>query len=123
MLTHGDAHKAREIYKRRKIPIPDDMWPPALLPGAQEWLAAFHELSTERQIGMGVGPIPGSAIRGWPVAEDERELFHRCIRAMDGEYLSHARADQPVNADTNTVLATLREKDDHGRSRSGIRDR
>lgn len=109
MLTHGDAAKARAIYQRRGIPIPDDLWPPDLLPGAQEWLDAFIELSTERQMGMGLGPIPSSAIDRWPVDDVERPAFRACIRAMDREYLAHSRDDAKAPADGQTVAAMLRK--------------
>lgn len=49
----------------------------------------FFELSTERQIGMAVGPIPESAITRhtsrWPW--DAAWAFRHCIRAMDAVYL------------------------------------
>lgn len=110
MLTHGDVHKARAIMQRRGLPIPDDMYPPAMLPGAGEWLAAFKELSNDRQIGMGLGPIPASSIDQWPVDEGERDSFRACIRAMDAEYLSHAKGDRVVQADTKNLLTALRER-------------
>ena len=109
MLTHGDASKARAIMHRRGIAIPDDMWPPDLLPGAEEWLDAFLELTTDRQMGMGLGPIPSAAIDRWPVEDAERASFRACIRAMDREYLAHGRDDQPAKADAKTVAAMLRK--------------
>lgn len=59
---------------------------------------AFWELSTERQIGMGLGPIPWTAIVAYARElrfddDDERERFRGLIRAMDGEYLKW-RAEQ-----------------------------
>lgn len=67
-------------------PIPAHYAPPPVAPGGEEWLAAFFDLSTDRQItGYGSGPIPAASIArhvaGWP--EDEAEAFRRCIRAMD----------------------------------------
>lgn len=63
--------------------------------GASAWYSAFWELSSDRQIGVGVGPIQYSSIRlytaGWP--PDEVTLFTRCIRAMDQIYLEHANSD------------------------------
>jgi hypothetical protein len=52
---------------------------------------AFWELSTERPIGMGTGPIPVSKIRSH--ARDfgmDAASFVRIMRRMDEEYLSHA---------------------------------
>jgi hypothetical protein len=52
---------------------------------------AFNELSSERQIGMGLGPIPLSAIRRyaeeWELDGDEYEVFYSIIRKMDIKYL------------------------------------
>lgn len=59
----------------------------------------FNELSTERQIGMAVGPIPRSAIdrwtEGWP--QDDAEAFLICIRALDAVYLEKPK-DEPDDA-------------------------
>lgn len=53
------------------------------------WYEDFWRLSTERQIGMGVGPIPASAIdrhvAGW--SYEDAEVFEFCIRRMDEAYL------------------------------------
>jgi len=55
-----------------------------------EW-RAFFALCSERQIGMGVGPIPWRAIESYAAAADlvgdERERFHYLIRTMDRAYL------------------------------------
>lgn len=109
MLTHGDAAKARAIYQRRGLPIPDDLWPPTLLPGAEEWLDAFLEMSCDRQLGMAAGPIPSASIDRWPISDDERPAFRACIRAMDKAYLAHGRDDQPTKADSKTIALMLRK--------------
>lgn len=65
------------------------MEPPEILEGFGGWYEDFWRLSTERQIGFGVGPIPASAIdrhvSGW--GYEDIETFEACIRAMDGAYL------------------------------------
>lgn len=72
------------------------------------WLwAAFWELGTERQLGMSVGPIPGSKIREY--LRDEMELtgveYDRAkaiIRKADDAYLgmlNRRKDDGPVLAD------------------------
>ena len=57
----------------------------------EPWVEAFFDLSTDRQIGMGVGPIPHSsivlAISQMGLDEIEADLFKRCIRAADREFL------------------------------------
>lgn len=74
------------------------MEPPDILEGFGLWLDDFWRLSTEREIGFGVGPIPASAIdkhvEGW--GYEDAELFERCIRAMDGVYLMRSnKTDDP----------------------------
>jgi len=72
------------------------------------WLwAAFWELGTERQLGMTVGPIPGSKIREY--LRDEMELtgaeYDRAqaiIRRADDAYcgmLNARKGDEPVLSD------------------------
>lgn len=70
--------------------------------------SAFWDLSTERQIGMGIGPIPVSKISEYLI--DEMELcgpeFDRVkaiIRRVDGAYVGIAngsRDDGPEMADS-----------------------
>ena len=76
--------------KAKGKPIPKHYYPPELMPGADEWLRDFYELSTDRQItGYGSGPIPAASIArhtaGWDDAE--RQTFTACIRAMDTAFL------------------------------------
>lgn len=59
----------------------------------QFYWSAFNDLTTERQIGMGVGPIPYSSIRNYAAdyrisGRDEFDYFLRLITAMDTKYLS-----------------------------------
>jgi len=58
------------------------------------WYSDFWKLSTERQIGFGVGPIPASAIErhtiGW-ILEDA-DMFEHCIREMDEVYRAKANS-------------------------------
>lgn len=70
-------------------PIPAHYAAPEIQPGGEEWLSAFFDLSTDRQItGYGSGPIPAASIdrhvSGWPA--DEADAFRRCIRAMDDAF-------------------------------------
>lgn len=46
---------------------------------------AFQELQTCRPVGMGMGPIPWTAIQEWADAEEiaDTERFRTLIRAMD----------------------------------------
>lgn len=56
---------------------------------------AFMELSTERQIGMDVGPIPRSEIQAYADRHGLGDLFVRQIRSIDTAYMtSRARAQK-----------------------------
>jgi hypothetical protein len=67
-------------------------------PEIPEWYqfywSAFNELSSERQISMGVGPIPRSAIRDYAVeyelSGDMSDKFMRIIHGLDVEYVEMA---------------------------------
>lgn len=72
--------------------------PPQILDGYGGWYEDFWRLSTERQIGMGLGPIPASAIdrhaEGW--SYEDAEAFEFCIRRMDEVYLMKSnKTEQP----------------------------
>jgi hypothetical protein len=58
--------------------------------GAFYW-DAFHDLSSERQFGMGLGPIPRSAIMSYAdeceLGVDASHQFYRIIREIDAEFL------------------------------------
>lgn len=88
-LENGAAYRT---LRKAGSEIPGGLEPPELLPGLGGWYDDFLELSTDRQIGMGIGPIPASSIArhtaGWP--EDDADAFRTCIRAMDAVYLDHA---------------------------------
>jgi hypothetical protein len=70
--------------------------------GMQLYLLGFAELTTCRQIGMGVGPIPWTAIQKYiEVSEfDDEEAyeFHEIIRHMDYIWLKLNRERQDREA-------------------------
>lgn len=78
-----------------------DRWPPDLLPGADEFLAAFWEMSSDRHIGMTAGPIPLSAIERWAARNgfedlEEFSVLVSCIREMDSEWLCRETPIVPI---------------------------
>lgn len=77
------------IAKRRPLP-PWFLEQPALLNGDEFYIRQFNQLSTERQLGMSVGPIPVSKIeeRAARAGLDDActELFVDVIMAMDEGY-------------------------------------
>ncbi|GHC79365.1 phage tail assembly chaperone [Limoniibacter endophyticus] len=64
------------------------------MPGTYGWLSAFWELSTDRQLSMGVGPIPLASIDNWighnDLDEVDGECFKYAVREMDKAYLEYA---------------------------------
>lgn len=71
------------------------------VPDYHEWYwIAFGELSTERQVGMSLGPIPRSAIFSYAAEYglfgDEAERFNAIIREVDQSYIAMLYSkDQP----------------------------
>ncbi len=78
--------------------MPEALQPPEIMDGFGGWYEDFWRLSTERQIGMGIGPIPAHAIdrhvAGWE--DEDAEVFEFCIRRMDEAYLMRSNnTEQP----------------------------
>ena len=76
--------------------VPSDLFPPNLLPGADDLIAAFWEISTDRQIGMQAGPIPSFAIermagRMGIAHPDEFDDFRSAMRVMDAVWLDNGK--------------------------------
>ena len=74
--------------------------PPELLEGFGGWYEDFWSLSTERQIGMAIGPIPQSHIDRMAacMSYEDAEMFEYCMRKMDEAYLRRAGSDEPTIA-------------------------
>lgn len=94
-MDNPDAGTVRAHYARAGVPIPAGLHPPPVWSGFEQWFNDFWELGTERQVGMGVGPIPKGAIdrhvAGWPKAE--AALFWRLIRMLDNMFLERRAAE------------------------------
>lgn len=61
---------------------------PEMVPDYVFYWNAFHDLGTERQLGMAAGPIPRSAVRAYALEQgiggDRFDLFWSIIRELDG---------------------------------------
>lgn len=96
-LEYGDTADAQiDGYERAGKPVPDYLYPPILLPGLVEVVDLFWRLSTDRQYGMSIGPIPQQAIdnalaRRELQSEEMINFYNDCIRVMDSEYLAYYR--------------------------------
>lgn len=78
------------------------------MPGAATIWNAFWELSTERQVGFGVGEIPFRAIVTYADRYGVHDLdafdeFRALIRAMDDVFLTKVASDSPTSKDTPVV--------------------
>ncbi len=71
---------------------------PFSLTGDAFYMQAFWDLSTERQLGFTVGPIPESAIQRYPGVECMSPamivLFKTVIRSMDQTYREWAESER-----------------------------
>lgn len=107
-IVYGDAWRKAKDAGVDVDALPEDEFPhpPEIIDGFGGWYEDFWLLSTDRQIGMGIGPIPHQSIlrhvQGWRY--DDADMFTDCIRAMDAVYLELAsqkpedRGKQAVNA-------------------------
>jgi len=94
-------NEARIIEQARKMgmPLPDSIIDkPSLVNGLEFYWKAFSDLSSDRDIGMGEGPIPWSAIHQWGTRNkiwgDDFERLTMIIRGMDEVYLNKRSSDQ-----------------------------
>ena len=79
-------------------PMPDKIAnAPYLELGLDLYLSAFFELEGDRQIGMGIGPIPWNVVNQYAKAyhfdEEQSTKLHRYIKALDAVYLNHVNKD------------------------------
>jgi len=94
---------------KRRIPLPEKIAnAPRILKGLEGYYIAFWELSTDRAVGMGAGPIPWTAVdmyckREGIVGEDYDYLLDM-IRAMDKVFLAHQK-EQADNRDAAAKAA------------------
>ena len=69
---------------------------PSIMPGLELYYLGFLELTSSRQVGMGVGPIPWLAIEQYCVMkgldEEQSEAMHHHIVQMDTVYLRYQAA-------------------------------
>lgn len=97
MLKNPNGKRLRDEYLKFKQVIPAALIPPDLSDIEWFYWDAFWELSTERQVGMSPGPIPGSAIRDYAASDQgyNAACFSQIIRSMDDFYLSWGQEAAP----------------------------
>lgn len=74
------------------MPIPDKFRDkPTVKSGLELYWKAFQDLSSDRDIGMGIGPIPWSSIHTWGsrnhIVGDDFERLVLMIRGLDAVYM------------------------------------
>jgi len=77
--------------------IPDEIaFAPEIGSGLELYYYGFMDISSSRQIGMGLGPIPWKIVHDYCVAleldEDQTEAMHYHIAEMDGAFMEHNRS-------------------------------
>jgi len=88
---------------RERLPLPQKIQhAPELHPGLELYYGAFFDLSTCRQVGFGVSPIPWNVIADYAQVyqfDDDQvdDLFH-FVRHMDHTFINHQskRTEKPV---------------------------
>lgn len=90
-LDNPNAHDEIAAYRKFNQDIPDSLIPPDLHDVEEYIWDAFWELSTDRQVGMGPGPIPHTSIQrmAGEFSALGGKTFQHLIRAMDVAYLGH----------------------------------
>lgn len=81
---------------RNRRPLPQKIAEaPELYDGLLLFFQGFHELSSCRQLGESIGPIPWLAINQYcayhGIVDEQREDFEWFISRLDAEYLTYAR--------------------------------
>lgn len=76
------------------------------MPQLCEWyIQAFWDLSTERQVGMALGPIPMSKVEEladrFCLTEENTDTLKRSVRAMDKEFLAWSAAQAQAEREKN----------------------
>ena len=78
----------------RGAPVPDDLIQPQVTTEEGKLLDAWMSLSGDRQISLGVGPIPFTSIDRYAARfgiDDQLafRFFHRAIKALDAVYIGY----------------------------------
>jgi len=84
---------------KRRQPLPEAIASaPTIFKGLEPYYVAFWELSTDRGQGMGVGPIPWSAINAYAIREElvgeGYEDLLDYVRALDRTFLKFQREEE-----------------------------
>lgn len=98
MLRNPNAAADRESFEKFDQDIPDSLWPPEFVDGAQQWYQAFADLSSDRPQGMGMSRIGFMAAYRYAetMGIDDFDGFWRCVRAMDDVFIDHHSGEKQI---------------------------
>ena len=91
-MKNPNAAKDREDFERFRQEIPESLWPPSFIDGAQAWYTAFLDICGDRSgTGMGVGALSWTVIDRYAqrMGISDFDAFAKCMKAMDGVYIKH----------------------------------
>jgi hypothetical protein len=83
-------------------PLPEKIQnAPTLLLGLEFYYNAFQDLSSCRSVGMGLGPIPWTAMndycRSYGIRGEQREDFFHHVSALDDKYREYVNKEAEKN--------------------------
>lgn len=114
MLEQGPTEKAIiDACIRERRPLPAAILnAPALELGLELYYAGFMDLTTDRSIGYGEGPIPWSSVERYcdrhDIDDEQREDFHYHVRRLDNAYLEHRAKQSKVESKATAKSASKR---------------
>ncbi len=103
-LQHASTYEALvKAARKRNVELSEALANPPCLDNWNIWVRdAFPELSTCRQVGMGSGPIPWTAIDQYAARHQifgaSYDLFVYLIRRMDDAFLKYKKSEADKNA-------------------------
>lgn len=106
-----------EAAIRRRQPLPDAIADaPELYAGLEVYYEAFIELSTCRDHGMGIGPIPWTAVDRYAERHGFRgdgfSYLLKMVRAMDDAFIKHMKQKEKEGV-SNADEGLQRQDQDH----------
>ena len=83
------------MARKQNMPVPDKIKnAPVLNMGLLFFWKAYQDLTSDRDVGMGVGPIPWLSMSEWGsrhrVRGDDFERLVYILRAMDATFMEHS---------------------------------
>ena len=105
---HRDIQKVIKAAKESGRPLPKSLRDVQPVQAHQKlYLLAFQDCTTCRQVGMGLGPIPWTAVREWCTAarlsEIESDEVWFVVTRIDEAFLKHSAEQMSSGKNTKPV--------------------